>query len=310
MEKLKVIFMGTPEFAVASLSALSEVAEVILVVTQPDRPRGRGQKLQPSPVKVFAEKKSLPILQPQKIKSPEVVAELKKFPADVIVVVAFGQILSQEILDLPKFGAINVHASLLPKYRGAAPIEWSLINGETVTGITTMQMDAGLDTGDILLKTEVEISAEMILPELREKLQDAGAKLLVETLQQIKNLKPVKQDNALSNYAPMLTKDLGRIDWQKSAQEIHNLVRGLYGGAFTFLDGEKIKIWRTRLAETLQLEVGEIKIIGDKFFAGTGAGVLEVLEIQAPNAKKCQWQTFCADTGTFQADLVKGSVGR
>ena len=292
MEKLKVIFMGTPEFAVASLSALSEVAEVILVVTQPDRPRGRGQKLQPSPVKVFAEKKSLPILQPQKIKSPEVVAELKKFPADVIVVVAFGQILSQEILDLPKFGAINVHASLLPKYRGAAPIEWSLINGETVTGITTMQMDAGLDTGDILLKTEVEISAEMILPELREKLQDAGAKLLVETLKQIKNLKPVKQDNALSNYAPMLTKDLGRIDWQKSAQEIHNLVRGLYGGAFTFLDGEKIKIWRTRLAENLQLEVGEIKIIGDKFFAGTGAGVLEVLEIQAPNAKKMSVADF------------------
>ena len=292
MEKLKVIFMGTPEFAVASLSALSEVAEVILVVTQPDRPRGRGQKLQPSPVKVFAEKNSLPILQPQKIKSPEVVAELKKFPADVIVVVAFGQILSQEILDLPKFGAINVHASLLPKYRGAAPIEWSLINGETVTGITTMQMDAGLDTGDILLKTEVEISAEMILPELREKLQDAGAKLLVETLQQIKNLKPVKQDNALSNYAPMLTKDLGRIDWQKSAQEIHNLVRGLYGGAFTFLDGEKIKIWRTRLAETLQLEVGEIKIVGDKFFAGTGAGVLEVLEIQAPNAKKMSVADF------------------
>ena len=292
MEKLKVIFMGTPEFAVASLSALSEVAEVILVVTQPDRPRGRGQKLQPSPVKVFAEKKSLPILQPQKIKSPEVVAELKKFPADVIVVVAFGQILSQEILDLPKFGAINVHASLLPKYRGAAPIEWSLINGETVTGITTMQMDAGLDTGDILLKTEVEISAEMILPQLREKLQDAGAKLLVETLKQIKNLKPVKQDNALSNYAPMLTKDLGRIDWQKSAQEIHNLVRGLYGGAFTFLDGEKIKIWRTRLAETLQLEVGEIKIVGDKFFAGTGAGVLEVLEIQAPNARKMSVADF------------------
>ena len=292
MEKLKVIFMGTPEFAVASLSALSEVAEVILVVTQPDRPRGRGQKLQPSPVKVFAEKKSLPILQPQKIKSPEVVAELKKFPADLIVVVAFGQILSQEILDLPKFGAINVHASLLPKYRGAAPIEWSLINGETVTGITTMQMDAGLDTGDILLKTEVEISAEMILPQLREKLQDAGAKLLVETLKQIKNLKPVKQDNALSNYAPMLTKDLGRIDWQKSAQEIHNLVRGLYGGAFTFLDGEKIKIWRTRLAETLQLEVGEIKIVGDKFFAGTGAGVLEVLEIQAPNARKMSVADF------------------
>ncbi len=291
----KVIFMGTPEFSVASLAALNEVAEIILVVTQPDRPKGRGQKLQPSPVKVFAEKNSLPVLQPQKIKLPEVVAELKKFPADLIVVVAFGQILSQEILDLPKFGCINVHASLLPRYRGAAPIEWCLINGEKITGVTTMQMDAGLDTGDMLLKSEVEISDEMILPELREKLQEAGAKLLLETLEKLQRgeLKPIKQDNSISNYAPMLKKDLGLIDWKKSAREIHNLVRGLYGGSFTFLDGQKIKIWRTKIsAENLKLDCGEIKIVGDKFFVGTGGGILEILEIQAPGAKKMSAADF------------------
>ena len=165
--------MGTPNFAVPSLSALYESEEIICVVTQPDRPKGRGQKLLPSPVKIFAEEKNIPILQPQKVKLPEVVAKLAALQADLIVVVAFGQILSQEILDLPKFGCINVHASLLPKYRGAAPIEWCLINGEKLTGVTTMQMDAGLDTGDMLLKSEVKISEEMILPELQEKLMTA-----------------------------------------------------------------------------------------------------------------------------------------
>lgn len=295
MDKLKVIFMGTPEFAVPSLEMLKNFCEVVCVVTQPDKPKGRGHKLQASPVKIFAEKNSIPILQPQKIKLPESVAELKKFPADLIVVVAFGQILSQEILDLPRFGCINVHASLLPRYRGAAPIEWCLINGEKLTGVTTMQMDAGLDTGDMLLKSEVEISEEMILPELREKLSTVGAKLLLETLEQLQRgeLKPVKQDDSISNYAPMLKKDLGLIDWKKSAREIHNLVRGLYGGAFSILNGEKIKIWRTKIsAENLNLQVGETKIVGKKFFAGTGDGVLEILEIQAPNAKKLFAEDF------------------
>ena len=295
LSKLKIIFMGTPEFAVQSLAALNDYAEVVCVVTQPDRPKGRGQKLQPSPVKIFAEKNSIPILQPQKIKLPESVAELKKFPADLIVVVAFGQILSQEILDLPKFGCINVHASLLPRYRGAAPIEWCLINGEKLTGVTTMQMDAGLDTGDMLLKSEVEISEEMILSELREKLSITGAELLIETLEKLQRgeLKPVKQDNELSNYAPMIKKDSGKIDWKKSASEIHNLVRGLYGGAFATLHGEKIKIWRTKIsAENLNLQVGEIKIVGKKFFVGTGEGSLEILELQAPNAKKMSAEDF------------------
>ena len=289
MEKLRIIFMGTPEFAVPSLKKLCEVHAVVCVVTQPDRPKGRGQKLLPSPVKIFAEEKNIPILQPIKIKSPEAVAELKKFSADLIVVVAFGQILSQEILDLPQFGCINVHASLLPRYRGAAPIEWCLINGEKVTGVTTMQMDAGLDTGDMLLKAEVKISDEMILPELREKLQEVGAELLIKTLEKLRRgeLQPIKQDDSLSNYAPMLKKDTGLIDWNKSAREIHNLVRGLYGGAFAFMNGQKIKIWRTKIHnENSKTPPGKMKIHDKKILIGTGQGTLEILEMQAPNEKK------------------------
>lgn len=303
---MRVIFMGTPEFAVPSLKMLYETQEIICVVTQPDKPKGRGQKLLPSPVKIFAQEKNLPILQPQKIKSPEVVEELKKLRADLIVVVAFGQILSQEILDLPKFGCINVHASLLPKYRGAAPIEWSLINGEKVTGVTTMQMDAGLDTGAMLLKTEVQISEEMILPELREKLCTAGAALLAETLKNLENIQPVKQDDSLSNYAPMLKKDTGKIDWNKSAREIHNLVRGLYGGAFTIFDNQKYKIWRTKIFNNEKLSAGEIKISGKKFLVGTGEGVLEILEIQAPNAKKISAADFINGRKNFAGKFSNG----
>jgi methionyl-tRNA formyltransferase len=285
--------MGTPDFAVPSLKILHETHEIICVVTQPDRPKGRGQKLQPSPVKVFAAEKNLQILQPQKIKTPEVVAELKELQADLIVVVAFGQILSQEILDLPKLGCINVHASLLPRYRGAAPIEWSLINGETLTGVTTMQMNAGLDTGDMLLKAEVPVTDEMILPELREKLMTAGAALILETVKNLETIQPIKQDDSLSNYAPMLKKDTGKIDWNKPARVIHNLVRGLYGGAFTSFEGQKYKIWRTKIStQDLKLSAGEIKIIGKKFFVGTGEGTLEILEIQAPNSKKISAADF------------------
>ena len=280
---MRIIFMGTPEFAVPSLAALSEISEIVCVVTQPDKPKGRGQKLQPSPVKIFATEKNLPVIQPVKIKAPEVVAELEKFRADLIVVVAFGQILSQAVLDLPKFGCVNVHASLLPRYRGAAPVEWSIINGEKVTGITTMKMNAGLDTGDILLQREIEIGGDMILPELREKLQQIGAELLVETVQNLENM--VAQDDSQSNYAPMLKKDTGAIDWNKSAREIHNLVRGLYGGAFGFIGGEKFKIWRTKIADA-DLTAGEIQTAGGKFFVGTGSGALEILELQAPSAKK------------------------
>ena len=305
---MRVIFMGTPEFAVPALKVLNEIAEIVCVVTQPDRPKGRGQKLQPSPVKIFAQENNLPVLQPQKVKTPEVVDELKTFRADLIVVVAFGQILSQEILDLPKFGCINVHASLLPKYRGAAPIEWCLINGETLTGVTTMQMNAGLDTGDILLKTEVPITDEMILPDLREKLCIAGADLLIETITKLERgeLNPVKQDDSLSNYAPMLKKDTGKIDWNKPARAIHNLVRGLYGGAFTTFDNEKFKIWRSKISDTEKLSAGEIKIVGKKILVGTGDGTLEILEIQAPNLKKITAADFLNGRKNFAGKFDNG----
>ena len=294
MQKLKVIFMGTPEFAVPSLAALADKTEILCVVTQPDRPKGRGHKLQPPPVKIFALENNLPVIQPPKVKSPEVVAQLAALKPDLIVVVAFGQILSQEILDIPKFGCINVHASLLPKLRGAAPIEWSIIRGEKVTGVTTMQMNAGLDTGDILLTSEVKISDEMILPELREKLMTTGADLLLKTLYllQIGELKHVKQDDSLSTYAPLLKKDTGRIDWSKPARDVHNLVRGLYGGAFGLIDGQKYKIFRSRLVDGISLTAGAIKVDGQKFFVGTGDGVIEILEIQAPNSKKLSAADF------------------
>ena len=281
--------MGTPEFAVPSLAALIDKTEIICVVTQPDRPKGRGHKFQAPPVKIFAEENNLRVIQPIKVKAPEVVVQLAELKPDLIVVVAFGQILSQAILDIPRFGCINVHASLLPKYRGAAPIEWAIINGETVTGITTMQMNAGLDTGDILFKSEVKISDEMILPELRERLMTTGADLLLKTLYKLQNggLQPIKQDDSQSCYAPLIKKDTGLIDWKKSARDIHNLVRGLYGGARS----GKFKIWRTRIADE-NLLPAEIKIVGQKFFVGTGDSSLEILEIQAPGSKKLAASDF------------------
>ena len=291
MDKLRVIFMGTPEFAVPSLAALIDKTQVLCVVTQPDKPRGRGHKLQPPPVKVFAQENGLPVIQPPKVKAPEVVAQLAQLKPDLIVVVAFGQILSQALLDVPRFGCINVHASLLPKLRGAAPIEWSIIRGETVTGVTTMQMNAGLDTGDMLLSSEVAIGADMILPELRERLMTVGADLLLKTLYLLRRgeLHPVKQDDALSTYAPLIKRDTGLIDWTRPAREIHNLVRGLYGSA----RAGTLKIWRTRLtADNLSLAAGEVKIVGQRLFVGTGDGALEVLELQAAGSKKLNAADF------------------
>ena len=272
MNKLRTIFMGTPEFAVPSLEALLDKVELIAVVTQPDRPKGRGHKLTPSPVKTWAIEHNIKVLQPEKIKTEEFTNKLEELKPDLIIVVAFGQILSQRILDLPKYGCINVHASLLPRYRGAAPIEWSIINGETKTGVTTMMMDAGLDTGDMLIKREVEIDENMILPELHDKLKVLGAEALLETIDKLIDgtLMRHKQDDSQSNYAPMLTKETGLIDWNKPARDIHNLVRGLYGGAYTIIDGQKYKIWRTQIVD----------------------GKLEILEIQAPNSKKMAFKDF------------------
>ena len=292
MKKLRTIFMGTPDFSVPCLKRLTEVAEVIAVVTQPDKPRGRGQKLSPSPVKAFALEHGLPVYQPARIKTPEFEQVLVDLQPDLMVVVAFGQILSQRILDIPPYGCVNVHASLLPRYRGAAPIHWSIIQGETRTGVTTMFMDAGLDTGDMLLKTEVEIGPEMVTEELHDALMAAGATLLGQTVEQIANgtIQREKQQDELSNYAPLLTKETGHIDWSQSAAAIHNLVRGLnsWPGAYTFLDGQKFNIWRTRVVSAAAAGApGEVLAATKQgFLVATGDGTLEILELQAPSKKK------------------------
>ena len=293
MQRFKVVFMGTPEFAVPCLAALYEHCEVLGVYTQPDKPRGRGQKMVPSPVKAWAVEHDLPVYQPAKIKNVEIVEELKALKPDLIVVVAFGQILSQEILDIPPYGCINVHASLLPHYRGAAPMQWCVINGEKKTGVTTMFMDAGLDTGDMLLKEEIEIGPDMTLEEVHDVLMGIGAKVLLKTLEELAAgmLKRIPQQGE-SNYAPMLTKETGHIDWTKSPEEIHNLVRGLnsWPGAYALLDGQKYKIWRTELqaekGEPLQPGKAQAASQGIMVAAGDGTSRLLITELQAPGKKK------------------------
>lgn len=292
MKKFRVIFMGTPEFAVPCLAALHETCEVIGVITQPDKPRGRGQKLMPSPVKAWAEAHDLPVWQPAKIKTEEFTAQLEAMKPDLMVVVAFGQILSQRILDIPAYGCINVHASLLPRYRGAAPMQWCVINGEEKTGVTTMFMDAGLDTGDMLLTRELAIGPDMTLEEVHDGLMAMGSQVLIETLERLSDgtLQRIQQTGE-SNYAPMLTKETGHIDWTKPAADVHNLVRGLnsWPGAYTALDGAKYKIWRThRTGEPATAEAGTI-VKADKkegLLVAAGDELLEILELQAPGKKK------------------------
>lgn len=292
MKKFRVIFMGTPEFAVPCLAALYEHCDVIGVVTQPDKPRGRGQKLVPSPVKAWAEAHGLPVWQSKRIKEEDFTAFLEEQKPDLMVVVAFGQILSQRILDIPPYGCINVHGSLLPRYRGAAPMQWCVIDGEKKTGITTMFMDAGLDTGDMLLKAEFPIGPDTTLEEVHDGLMALGAKVLIDTLEELSagTLKRIPQTGE-SNYAPMLTKETGHIHWQDRAQKIHNLVRGLdsWPGAYTFLAGKKYKIWRTRCTtEKTEAQPGTILRADKKegLFVAAGDGVLEITELQAPGKKR------------------------
>lgn len=291
MDKLKTVFMGTPDFAVPCLQKLNDICDVIAVITQPDKKRGRGQKITFSPVKKFAEAAGLTVLQPPKVKAPEFVEELKKLQPDLIIVVAFGQILSQDILDIPIKGCVNVHASLLPAYRGAAPIHWSIIRGEKRTGVTTMYMDAGLDTGDMILKKSVDITDDMTTEELHDKLMMTGAELLVQTVRQIADgtVKRQKQDDSLSSYSPMLSDDTCHIDWHKSAHDIHNLVRGLnsWPVAFSVLNGQKFKIYRTAVSNAdKKIAPGEISLTKSKMFVGTGDGTLEILELQPPSKKR------------------------
>ena len=293
MQINNIIFMGTPDFAVPCLDKLHQNYNVTAVITQPDRPKGRGQHLAKSPVKVYAEEHNLPVYQPEKIKTAEFTEKLRQMQPDLIIVVAFGQILSQEILDIPKFGCINVHASLLPRWRGAAPIHWSIIGGDTETGVTTMYMDAGLDTGDMILKAKTVITPEMTTAQLHDALMMQGADLLIETIQSIENgtVSREKQDDSLSCYAKMLNNDNCRIDWTKSAQEIHDLVRGLNSWpiAYTTLNGKKFKIWQTKIvdADTTGKTPGQIIDLTKKgIIVATGNGAIELLQIQPPNKAK------------------------
>ncbi|MDF2986797.1 MAG: methionyl-tRNA formyltransferase [Eubacterium sp.] len=249
---MKIVFMGTPDFAVPSLEMLvNEGYEVAAAVTQPDKPKGRGNKLTAPPVKEFALKHGINVLQPEKIKTPEFIEQIRLLKPDLLITAAYGKILSKDLLEVPSRGCINVHGSLLPSYRGAAPINWAVINGEKKTGITTMFTDVGLDTGDMLLKKELEISADMTVGELHNKMAILGAEVLKETLFELKNgtLKRIPQEDAESTYAPMMNKELGLIDWNKTAQEVHNLVRGTdpWPGAYTFLNGNRMRVWKTSL---------------------------------------------------------------
>ena len=309
MSKLKTIFMGTPDFAVPCLEVLQAKTEVLAVITQPDRPKGRGHNLQASPVKQKALEYNLPVLQPEKIKTEEFTAELERLQPDLIVVVAFGQILSQRILDIPPLGCVNVHASLLPRYRGAAPIHWSIINGEKETGVTTMLMDAGLDTGDMLLKDKVTITEEMTTEELHDQLMAMGGKLLAETIDGLANgtITPEKQDDSISNYAGMLNKETGHIDWSKSAVEIHNLIRGLnsWPVAWSMKNGKNYKFWRTKVenGNSDKAPGTVVELRKNSFCLATGEGLLEVLEIQPPSKKRMSAGDLLRGHGVAVGDI-------
>lgn len=307
---MRIIFMGTPDFSVPCLEALIKSDnEVVGVFTQPDKPKGRGYELTPPPVKQCALNNNLQVFQPASMRNGEALGIINSLNADLIIVVAFGKILPQEILESVKYGCINIHASLLPKLRGAAPIQWSILNGEAETGVTSMQMDVGLDTGDMLIKKATKITEDITAEELFDELSTMGAEVLIETIEALKKgeLKPEKQDDSLSNYAPIITKELCPIDFAKSAVEVHNKVRGLYSWpiATTVINGKKFKIHKSRILEEIfSGNPGEIVDNNNRLVIMCGDGkCVEILEIQAEGKKKMDTQSFLRgqriEKGTF-----------
>lgn len=294
---MNIVFMGTPDFAVESLRRIYESGHNIkAVISQPDRKAGRGMNIIPTPVREYALSKGITVYQTEKIrKDKELIEKIKELKPDVIVVVAFGQILSQEILDIPQYGSINVHGSLLPKYRGAAPIQWSIINGDNVTGITTMYMDAGMDTGDMIQKYEINIEENDTYGTLYEKMKILGGKAIVETLEKVADgtVQRKKQPDEYS-IAKMIEKEMGEIDWNKSSKDIRNLIRGFnpMPGAYTILkDNTKMKVWMAEFSDIVaenEVAPGTFIIADSKrgLFVKTGDGVLELTEIQMPNLKR------------------------
>lgn len=291
---MKIVFMGTPDFAVGALRALFEAGhEIVLCVTQPDKPKGRGKEMAFSPVKTEALRLGIPVYQPVKIREPQAIEELKKYPADVFIVAAFGQILTADVLNMPKYGCINIHASLLPKYRGAAPIQWVILNGEKEAGVTIMQMDEGLDTGDMLLSDRIELSADETGDSLHDKLADMGARLIVEALEKLKKgeLKAVPQPDGPLFYAKMLKKEMGLLDFTKSAAELERTVRGLYSwpGAYTYCKGKVLKVIKAGSALDGAINNAApgtvVKVTKEAIYVQCADGLLRIDEVK-PEAKK------------------------
>ena len=308
---MKVIFMGTPDFAVGALDAIVEAGhEVVLVVTQEDKPKGRGKEIQFTPVKEAAIRHGIEVYQPHRVKQEEPVAKLREYNADVFVVAAYGQILSKELLDMPKYGCVNIHASLLPKYRGAAPIQWSIIDGEKVTGVTTQMMAEGIDTGDILDVIEVEIDKEETGGSLFDKLTVAGSEVILTTLKKLEDgtVTRTPQDHSQSTYAKMLDKKMGNIDFSKSAEEIERLIRGLnpWPSAYTSYSGKTLKIWK---AEVMDKDYdGSYGQIVDKtkkaIIIKTGQGALAITELQLEGKKRMTTEAFLCGAGFELGEIL------
>jgi len=291
---MNLIFLGTPAFAVPTLERIAAAGhQVMAVFTQPDRPKGRGQKNAMSPVKEAALRLGLPVYQPERIRKPEAVEELRAMAPEAMVVVGYGQIIPQAILDIPRLGIINVHASLLPKYRGAAPIQWAIARGESRTGVTTMRINAGLDTGDMLLKWETAIGAEETAVELGERLAAAGAELLGETLNRLERITPEPQDDAQASYAPILKKEDGHVDWSRPRHEILNRIRGFtpWPGCYGFLRSARMHVWRAREAD-VELSPGVMRAEQRRLCAGCGDGSIEFLEVQLEGKKRMDAASF------------------
>ena len=299
---MKIIFMGTPDFAAASLEALIDSRhEIQAVVTQPDKPKGRKGELTPSSVKVIAKREGIKVYQPLKVRDEEFVKTLRAYNPDVMVVVAFGQIIPLSILQMPKYGCVNIHGSLLPKYRGAAPIQWAVLDGEKETGITTILMDEGIDTGDILLKKTIQIDTDETSGSLFDKLMALGAETILETLDELEkgNLTPTKQGESPTAYAKMLTKAMGLIDFTKSAKELDCFVRGMdpWPSAYTLLSGKTLKLWKVRVVEGGGKAGSVIEIGKESFTVACGEGAIEVLEVQLEGKKRMS-----------AGDFLKGST--
>ena len=309
MAPLRIVFMGTPAFACSTLQALLDRGdEILAVVTQPDRPKGRGQQLAPPPVKEMAESVGLPVLQPVKVRAPEFIDTMRELAPDLIVVIAFGQILPKALLEVPRLGCINIHASLLPRWRGAAPINWCIINGETETGITTMLMDVGLDTGDMLVKRSIAIDPDEDASSLHDRLAALGADTLTETLDLLVKgeLVPEAQDNDLTCYAPMLKKEDGAIDWTKDALAIKNLVRGVtpWPGAYTIWEGKTLKVCRVSVAPGTGRpgEVLRADRLGLEIACGSGSLLID--ELQLEGRKRLPASEFMAGCKVLAGSLL------